>query len=140
MLHIHACYKHMFQCFRYLHTSVASILSRCCIAMANKCFSSVLQVFQTYVASISAVFERMLQVSSGCCKSRSDVAHVAMGPIVAATCCSHWVTSGRYGPALGCYQAGANGRVRNQAQAWGPCVGARKKTDGAGSSTTPQRR
>jgi hypothetical protein len=30
--------------------------------MAYKCFSSFLQVFQTYVASISAVFERMLQV------------------------------------------------------------------------------
>jgi hypothetical protein len=30
--------------------------------MSYKCFPSVLQVFRTYVASISAVFERMLQV------------------------------------------------------------------------------
>jgi hypothetical protein len=31
-------------------------------AVAFKCFSYVLQVFQMYVASVSAVFGRMLQV------------------------------------------------------------------------------
>jgi hypothetical protein len=47
------------------HTYVACVLSRCCIYFAMA-FSSIficfLQVFQTYVASVSAVFKCMLQM------------------------------------------------------------------------------
>jgi hypothetical protein len=54
--------------FKVFHTYVASVLSGCCICfvMAThvffKFFWGVLQVFQTYVAIVSVVFGRMLQV------------------------------------------------------------------------------
>jgi hypothetical protein len=48
MFHIYIC-----KCFIWmLHI----------LAMAFKCFSCVLQVFQMYVVGVSSVFERMLQV------------------------------------------------------------------------------
>jgi hypothetical protein len=69
-------------------TYVASVLSECCICFTHmlqefyvdvvfacngfQVFSGVLQVFQMYVVSVSVV-------SDVCCKSRSGVAHVAMG-------------------------------------------------------------
>jgi len=59
------------------HTYVASVLSRCCI-----CFAMTFYVFSyvfANVSSVSSVYRRMLQnVLSGCFKSRSGVAHVAM--------------------------------------------------------------
>jgi hypothetical protein len=67
------------KCFRCFYTYVASVLSRC-LHVCNgytrvfKFFFGVLQVFQTYIAS----------VLFGYCKSRSGVAHVAMcGPTLA---------------------------------------------------------
>jgi hypothetical protein len=74
------------KCFICFHTYVANVSSRCLqclhtcfqvflVSLICKCFScfrrmlQVLQLFQTYVAS----------ASSGCCKSRSNIAHVAMG-------------------------------------------------------------
>jgi hypothetical protein len=65
-------------------SSVSGVSYTCCkcfirmlhmFAMTFKCFPGVLQVFQTYIAN----------VSSGCCKSRASVAHVAMG----SACRSH---------------------------------------------------
>jgi hypothetical protein len=41
-------------------------------------FFGVLQVFQTYVASVSAVSDVCCSVLFECCKSRSSIAHVAM--------------------------------------------------------------
>ena len=81
MLHIHASCKHMFQVF---HTYVAVVSSGCCVYLNGytcfQVFSGVLQVFQIYVANVSAI-------SNVCCKcfiwmlqSRSGVAHVLMGP------------------------------------------------------------
>jgi hypothetical protein len=76
MLHIHAYCKRMFQVF-YMY--VVSVLSGCYIYFAMTthmffwCFRRMLQVFQlfrTYGASIS----------SRCYKSRSNIAHVALGP------------------------------------------------------------
>jgi hypothetical protein len=104
---------------------------------AYKCFASVSDIcckyfscFQIHVAS----------VSFGCCKSRSGVAHVTMGPTAAATCYSHWVTSGRYGPAAGTLPSRRKWACEKpstsvRAMRWGT-----QKTDGAGSSPTPQRR
>jgi hypothetical protein len=47
-------------------------------AMAFKVFLGVLQMFQTYIASVSSDY----------CKSKSGVAHVAMGPPAVAAYCS----------------------------------------------------
>jgi hypothetical protein len=67
------------KCFKYFHIYVASILSSCLnmFTMATHVFSSfsgVLQLFQTYVISVSPVsnvyckcFIRMLQKMIGCC-------------------------------------------------------------------------
>jgi hypothetical protein len=98
----------MFQTFHLFHKYVASVLFECCKTRSGGCinmqvfhldvciylqwlhtcfqvFSGVSQMFQTYVVSVSSVFGLMLQLClSGCCKSRSGVAHVAMGP----TCCT----------------------------------------------------
>jgi hypothetical protein len=99
------CFKHMLQLFylnvAMLHTYVTSVSSRCyiCFAIATRVFSwcfrrmlPVFQLFQTYVAS----------VSSRCCKSRSGVAHVAIGPIwrshllqLLGPCACVWVWTGR---------------------------------------------
>jgi hypothetical protein len=60
-------YMQMFQVFSYVCCKCFILM----FAMATHVFSSfsgVLQVFQTYVASVSA----------GCCKGRSSVAHVAV--------------------------------------------------------------
>jgi hypothetical protein len=85
---IYACCKHMFQVFRVFHTYILSVLSEYCI-----CFAMATNMFflcvQTYVISVSDVcykcfncFGRMLQsISSRCCKTRSSVAHVVVGPI-----------------------------------------------------------
>jgi len=96
---IHACCKgvlQMFHLFVFSEASCKCVYFECCICCKCfyldvayicigfssvfrcfcKCFRCILQVFQlvrTHVAS----------VSSGCCKSRSGVAHVAMEP----TCC-----------------------------------------------------
>jgi hypothetical protein len=121
---IHACYKRMFQCFRYFHTYVASISSRCCIAM----LTSVLRVFQTYVASISAVFKYMLQVSHlGVAKVDLVLRMLQWDLLPQPPATATGWRLGGTGPLLGRYQAGANGHVKNRAQVWGPCVGARKK-------------
>ena len=67
----------MFQVFQVY---VASVSSGCCI-----CFTMVTHVcflvFQTYVASVSTVSSICCGISSKCCKSRSDAAHIAVGPI-----------------------------------------------------------
>jgi hypothetical protein len=58
MLHIHACYKHIFQVFSVVFVRMfASVLSRCCICL--QCFSD---VFQTLVSSVSSVSFCMLQL------------------------------------------------------------------------------
>jgi hypothetical protein len=108
------CFKHMLQLFHLnvamLHIYVTSVSSRCyiCFAMATRVFSwcfrrmlPVFQLFRTYVAS----------VSSRCCKSRSGVAHVAIGPIwrshllqLLGPCACVWVwrgASGRHGKQCG---------------------------------------
>jgi hypothetical protein len=51
------------------HIYVASILSGCCLCL--QCFSSVFQVFQTHVLSISSVFFYVGRVVSACFKSKS---------------------------------------------------------------------
>jgi hypothetical protein len=101
---IHVCFKCMFQVFHLFQTYVGSVSSECCksgygcciyMHVVSVCFQ-VFQVFHTYVASVSSeccicfamathvfswCFRHMLQVFSfGCCKTRSGVAHVAIGP------------------------------------------------------------
>ena len=107
---IHVRCKCMFQIFSLFQTYVASVLfgycksrSGCCIYMQMfGVFICMLQVFHLYVCNgykhvfkfflvFCKCFRRMLQVfhlflmyvasvSSGCCKNRSGVAYVAMGP------------------------------------------------------------
>jgi hypothetical protein len=116
---IHVCCKCLFQMFQLFqtygtcvfiwvlhmfHTYVVSVSSECCI-----CFTYMLQMFHLDVAYVLqwlhtyffSCFWRMLQVfqlfrtyvanvSSRCCKSRSGVSHVTMGPI----CSSCWARVG----------------------------------------------
>ena len=60
-------FKHMFLLFHLDVVYILQWLHMCFSGVSDVCLQ-VFQLFQTYVAS----------VSSGCCKSRSDVAHVAM--------------------------------------------------------------
>jgi hypothetical protein len=60
MLHIHTCYKRMFQLFQMFHTYVASVLSGCCI-----CFAMAVNVFpgiSDVCCKCFNCFGRMLQV------------------------------------------------------------------------------
>jgi hypothetical protein len=75
------CFIRMLQVF-YLYV-VKVHLDIACVCDGFQVFSGVLQLFQTYVGSISIV-------SDICYKSRSGVAHVAMGSPVAAACGSCW--------------------------------------------------
>jgi uncharacterized integral membrane protein len=71
MLHIYASVLSVFtRMLQVFHLDVCICLQR--LHPCFKVFSSVLQVFQTYVAN----------VSSGCCKSRSDGAHVVMDYLI----------------------------------------------------------
>jgi hypothetical protein len=76
-------------CFQVFHIYVANVLCGCCICLQwlhmcfqvflvfYKCFRRMLQVFQLFWMNVASV-------SSRCCRSRSGIAHVAIGP----TCCS----------------------------------------------------
>jgi hypothetical protein len=63
-------------------------------AMTFKCFSVILQVFQTYVAGVLAIFGRMLQLFHlGAAKVDLLMHMLQWDPPFVATCCSCWVTS-----------------------------------------------
>jgi hypothetical protein len=88
---MHGCKLMFLSVFQLLQTYVSSVSSGRCIYFAMPthvffwCFRrmlQVLQLFRTYVASVS-----------GCCKSRSSVAHVAMGPTCCRACA--WEAEGR---------------------------------------------
>jgi hypothetical protein len=94
------CFIRMFQVFDVFHLDVAKVdLDVAYVfAMHFKCF----QVFQTYVASVSAI-SNMQVFSYGCCKSRSgcctccDGTHLLQTPAV-ATGAPHGSQCGGLGP------------------------------------------
>jgi hypothetical protein len=83
-------------------------------AMTFKYFSGVLQLFETYVASVSDVcckrfscFRRMLQVFHlSVAKVDLVLDMLQWDPPTAATCCSYWVTSGWCEPTVGAPSSG----------------------------------
>jgi hypothetical protein len=82
-----------FQVFQVFHTYVANVSWGCCICLQwlhmcfqvflvfYKCFRHMLQVFQLFRMYVASV-------SSGGCRSRSGVAHVAIGPTCHSRLCS----------------------------------------------------
>jgi hypothetical protein len=93
-----SCFKHMLQVFYLDVAYVSHIYCRCFIWILHMfCngYTRAFLMFQTYVAS----------VSFRCCKSRSSVAHVIVGPSVAIACYSYWARL----RACGCGE-GASGR------------------------------
>jgi hypothetical protein len=77
MLHIYASVS----CVFILMLQVFDLNVCICLQRLHMCFqvfSGVLQVFQIYVVSFQLFWTYITSVLSGCCKSRSDGAHVAM--------------------------------------------------------------
>jgi hypothetical protein len=58
------CCKYVYLDVAYIYTYVGRVLSGCCVsfAMAFQVFSGVLQVFRTYVLSVSSIFRHILQM------------------------------------------------------------------------------
>jgi hypothetical protein len=103
---IHICFK-CFRCFRLMlqvfHLDVAKVDldvaksgSRCCKSGSGCCMCcyGYTRIFVAHVSSVHLFQTYVTNVSSGCFKSRSDVAQVAMAPVddgqwlsVAACCC-----------------------------------------------------
>ena len=100
MFHIHACCK-CFKCFicllQLFHLDIIYVCNG--FQLFFRCFASVSDVC---CKCFNCFHIYDVGVSSGCCKSRFGIAHVAMGP----TCCTCRVMSRRHGPTAGAPTSG----------------------------------